>query len=274
LVHFLFLGAVLFVFAPVAGDNAAPRDDEIVVTAGTVEQLAMIFQRTWQRPPRRSELDGLIDDYVREEAAYREGMAMGLDYDDTIIRRRIRQKLEFIAEDLSATVEPTDDDLVAYLEAHPEDFRIEPRISFQQIYFNPKNHQKGDVEELAIALNGNPMLNAAEHGDRIMLERAYSMVSSRDIASIFGRDFSEAIVDLEPGSWVGPIRSGYGFHLVRVDEKTEGRLPDLDHVRHLVRREWENARREETVEQFYNSLVSKYDVTIEWPKQGPPEDDL
>ena len=129
LLHFLLLGAALFAAFSVLSARGEMPGDAIVVSPGKVEHLAALFSRTWQRPPTREELDGLINDFVREEAAYREGMAAGLDRDDTIIRRRIRQKLEFVAEDLARQIEPSDEDLAAYLAAHPDDFRVDPRLS-------------------------------------------------------------------------------------------------------------------------------------------------
>ena len=130
LFHFLVLGAALFAVFSVTSDRDQPGEGEIVVSAGKIEHLTALFARTWQRPPTRQELEGLINDYVREEAAYRRGMAMGLDQDDTIIRRRIRQKLDFIADDLASLAEPTEEELAAYLAEHPEDFRVDPSITF------------------------------------------------------------------------------------------------------------------------------------------------
>ncbi len=129
LIHFILIGAALFVvFSLLPTRDEMPRD-AIIVSAGKVEHLAALFARTWQRPPTRVELVGLIDDFTREEAAYREGLAVGLDRDDTIIRRRIRQKLEFIAEDIISEVEPSDEELGAYLAQHAEAFRIDPRLT-------------------------------------------------------------------------------------------------------------------------------------------------
>jgi hypothetical protein len=268
LLHFLLLGAALFaVFSFLRHENAS-RKDQIVVSAGKIEHLAALFARTWQRPASPDELDGLIQDFIREEAAYREGLALGLDRDDTIIRRRIRQKLDFIAQDLASQVEATDADLAAYLAAHPDDFRTEARLSFRQVYVNPEQHREGldtQVRTLVTTLNGDPSIDIRGLGDRIQLEPSYTNVSPRDIANLFGIQFASAIVELEPGTWQGPITSGYGAHLVIVDERRDGRLPALDDVRDAVRREWENARRQEMIEQFYGKLLGKYEIVLEKP---------
>lgn len=276
LLHFVLIGAALFAaFSSLSARDEAPAD-AIVVSAGKIEHLAALFARTWQRPPTRAELEGLINDFIHEEAAYREGMAVGLDRGDTIIRRRIRQKLEFIADDISNQVEPTDDELAAYLAAHPQDFRIDPRFTFRQVYLN--SDQRGDsvvtdARELLIALNGDPTIDARTRGDRILLEHGYDDVSLRDIASLFGQRFAETVMELEPGVWQGPVESGYGVHLVFIDERTEGRLPDLDEARDTVLREFNNMRRVEAIETFYREMLERYEVVIEWPDLGTEDED-
>ncbi|MDJ0848902.1 MAG: peptidyl-prolyl cis-trans isomerase [Myxococcota bacterium] len=272
LVHFLLLGAGIFaVFSLVSGGNSAPSD-AVVVSAGKVEHLGALFERTWQRPPTRAELEGLVQDFVREEVAYREGLAAGLDRDDTIIRRRIRQKVDFLAEDFARRAEPADAELSAYLAAHPESFRVEPRLTFRQVYFDPDERGDGleaELRDLLIALDGDPTLDTAALGDRILLQDEYADVTEREIADLFGAGFAAAVAALPPGAWHGAIRSGYGVHLVRVDARTEGRTPELDEVRRAVRREWDNARREEAIERFYAEMIDRYDVRIEWPESGP-----
>ncbi len=248
----------------------------MVVSAGKIEHLAALFARTWQRPPTREELEGLINDFIREEAAYREGMAIGLDRDDTIVRRRIRQKLEFIAEDLASQAEPNDDVLAAYLAAHPDQFRVEPRLTFRQVYLNPDQRRDAvetSTRELLVALNGDPTIDASTLGEPILLEHGYADVSMRDIANLFGQRFAAAAVELEPGAWQGPIESGYGVHLVFVDKRSEGRLPKLDEVRDQVRREWDNARRVEAIATFYREMLDRYEIVIEWPEPGTEEGD-
>ena len=116
----------------------ATAPGHILVTPGRIAALATAFQRTWQRPPTASELDGLIREYIREEVSTREAIVLGLEKDDSIIRRRLRQKLEFVSEDVAAQTEPTDDQLRAYLRGHPDTFRVEPRFTFSQVFLNPE----------------------------------------------------------------------------------------------------------------------------------------
>ncbi len=171
LLHFLLLGAAIFaVYSWLAGgEGRAP--DEIVVSAGRIEHLAALFARTWQRPPTREELEALVDEFVLEEAVYREGAAIGLDRDDTIIRRRIRQKLDFVAGDLAWRIEPSEDELIAYLSAHPDDFRLEPRLTFRHVYLNPEERGaaiEADARTLLLTLNGDGTLDASAMGDRTL----------------------------------------------------------------------------------------------------------
>jgi hypothetical protein len=244
LVHFVLLGAALFAAASfLAADTTSPN--AVVVSAGKIEHLAALFARTWQRPPSRTEMEGLVNDFVREEVAYREGLEYGLDRDDTIIRRRLRQKLEFVAEDLARQLDPSDDDLATYLAEHPDDFRVDPRLSFRQVFLDPERRKEtldSDARELLITLNGDPF------------------------AGLFGTEFAATLAEAGPGSWEGPLRSAYGMHLVIVDERSEGRLPELDEVRAQVLREWENVRRIEAVDAFYSTLIEKYEIMIEWPE--------
>jgi len=275
LLHFVLIGAALFAaFALLSARDDVPRD-AIVVSAGKIDHLAALFQRTWQRPPTRSELEGLIDDFVREEAAYREGLAVGLDRDDTVIRRRIRQKLDFIAEDVADLIEPDEAALEAYLAANPERFRVDPRLWFRHVYLDPEKRRdtlEADVRELLARLEGDPSLDAFMLGDAILLEPAYGDVSTREIAGLFGSQFTSSLAELEPGAWHGPIASGYGVHLVFIDERRGGRQPPLDEIRAQVEREWANAHRLETTEQFYADLLKRYEIVIEWPEDAMPKE--
>ena len=269
LVHFLLLGAVLFAAYSLLSTREDAPPDAIVVSAGKIEHLAALFARTWQRQPTRNELGGLINDFIREEVAYREGMTVGLDRDDTIIRRRIRQKLEFVAEDLASQVEPSGDELDAYLAAHRDDFRVDPCLTFRQVFFNPEQRGESvaiDARDQLIALKGDPSVEASMLGDRILLNHAYVDASMREIANLFGHQFAAAVIELKPDVWQGPIESGYGVHLVFVDERSESRLPELAEIRGQVRREWDNAQRLAAIDLFYSNMLEKYEVIIELPE--------
>jgi hypothetical protein len=256
-----------------AADRAQVADDKIFVTFGKIEQLVAGFTRTWHRPPTQQELDGLVDDYIREEVLYREALAMGLDKDDTIVRRRMRQKLEFLTEDATAVVSPTDQDLQTWLETHPDKFRGEPKWAFRQVYFSADRHAEGATAAASKALaklNGSgKRTDASGVGDATLLPHELALSRRDEIASAFGDEFARQISQFEPEHWAGPVQSAYGWHLVYVSERTEGRSRPLSEVREAVRREWLAARRQEIVDSTYSRWREKYAVVVEGRPQPP-----
>lgn len=276
LVHFLLLGAALFALdAWLRPTAATPANTEIVVSEARIRNLAQNFRRTWQRPPTREELDGLVESHVREEVFYREALALGLDRDDTIIRRRLQQKIEFISEEAAALAQPTDEELNAYLKANADAFRVEPRVTFSQIYLDPRKRSStldADAKRLLAALNsGSASQDPARLGDRLMmLEPRYEGESKTELARLFGSEFAEALVKQPAGLWAGPIASGYGVHLVKVESLVAGGLPELAAVRPLVEREWANAKRQELSKVFYEKLRAKYAIKVWVPEAGKP----
>jgi len=266
LLHFLVLGALLFLVFNWRG-GGGPSSNRIVITPGQIDSMAAGFARTWQRPPSEPELKGLIDDYVREEIATREAMALGLDRDDTIIRRRLRQKLEFVAEDTIDATPPTDAELQAWMTQHPETFRVEPQVAFRQVYLSPDKHGASTGVEgqrlLTQLTAGGPRVDTAALGDPLMLPREVERTTRADVARVFGEEFADAVLKVEPGRWTGPLRSGYGLHFVFVTERQEARTPALAEVRPLVEREFLSARRTRELSQMYERLLERYRVTME-----------
>lgn len=277
LVHFLLLGGALFLVFSIVGDSEESRTDRIVVSTGQVAQLTEAFTRTWQRPPTVEELDGLIEGHIREEVYYREAIAMGLDRDDTIVRRRMRQKLEFITDDLVATVAPTEEQLETYLAEHPDDFRVPSRVSFQQIYFNRDRRGEQatrDAESLLARLNTpGSKIAPIDAGDTLMLPGDFDDIFESDVARHFGTEFADALSDVPVGRWSGPVESAYGLHLVLIRGREPGLLPAFAEVRETVQREWEAARRIEVTEAFYQGLRERYEVSVERPGADETKED-
>ncbi len=275
LVHFLLLGAGLFLLFGLVGDSGKPETGRIVVTSGRINQLVETWTRTWQRPPTGEELEGLIEDYIREEVYYREALAMGLDRDDTIVRRRLRQKLEFVTDDFVAAFDPTDQQLEDYFDEHADLFRVPSRVSFRQIYFNRDRRGEQamrDAESLLARLHGaSSDLDTAAFGDSLMLPGDYDLISEGEIESRLGSRFAAALADIPVGRWAGPVESAYGLHLVLIRERQPGMLPALVEVREEVDREWRAARRKEATEAFYRALRDRYEVSIERPEAGDGE---
>jgi hypothetical protein len=266
LLHFVLIGLAIFAAFRALGPDDRPQSS-IVVTQGIIDGQIAAFSRTWLRPPTPEEVDGLIREYVREEVYYREGLALGLDRDDTVIRRRLQQKLEFVAEAQGMAAEPTDEQLRAYLEAHADQYRTDERVSFVHVYLNTERRGPTlarDVEQLLGELRaGGASLDPAALGDVTMLERAFADTTLRDVAAQFGDAFAARLAQLPVGQWQGPVESAYGTHLVLVSERTEGRAPGLDEVRDAVRRDWLNEQRIAANARFYQSLLQRYTVTVE-----------
>ena len=266
LVHFLAFGAALFlVFAWKGG--AGPSSGRIVVTRARLESLAAGFSRTWERPPTADELKGLVDGWVREEIAVREAMATGLDRDDTVIRRRLKQKVDFLAEDPIDAAPPTDADLAAWLAAHPDRYPAEERVSLRQVCLAPEKRggpaaAEAEARRLAAALEKKgPGAEAA--GDILLLPPDMPLSPKSEVARVFGSDFADAVVKLEPGRWTAPVPSGFGVHAVLVREKTPARAPALADVRAAVERDFTADRRTKELNALYARLLAKTKVVIE-----------
>jgi len=272
LLHFLLAGAVLFVLFRVlnGGDTGAPR--EIVISETRVEALAENFARTWMRPPTPQELRGLVDDYIAEEVYYREAIAMGLDRDDTVIRRRLRQKMEFVSEGVAAAIEPSDAQLQTYLERYAEKFVEPQRLTFQQVFLSSERRGEAvrqDAERiLAELVAGRGPAYPRELGDPTLLPPAMESASPQEIANTFGTEFANQVDEAPVGQWSGPFQSGFGLHLVRVDERGAGSLPTLAEIRPIVLREWQSEQRQEANAAFLAQLRAKYDVRVEGAYAG------
>ncbi len=273
LLHFALLGGLLFAAYGFINRDAGAEPQDIVVTTGQIENFAATFAKVWQRPPTAEELKGQIDQYVREEILSREAVKLGLDQNDTVIRRRLQQKMEFLAEDFAAGAEPTDAELADYLAKHPDQFAEEQRFSFRQVFLSAE--KRGDQLEVdAATLLADLQQRGAEAdlstlGDSFLLPREFNNEPQRDVTSQFGGEFAVELAKLKPGQWSGPIHSGYGAHLVFITRRSEGRLPALEEVRDQVKRELMNARRVEANQKFLHNLLKKYRVTIQSPQPEP-----
>jgi len=261
LLHFFILGILLFGLYGWLHRGLVKATDEIVVTRGQLQNLQTQFQLTRQRPPTTQELRGLVDSWVHEEIFYREGVAMGLDRDDSIVRRRVAQKLEFIADGATPTT-ATRQDLQAWLDAHPTSYLVEPRYSLRQVFFNPE--RRGDRLQLDVAAARRALqLGKEARGDATMLPAALEDARAFEVARTFGSDFAQALETLPVGSWQGPVRSAFGWHLVELTTREAGRKATLDEVHAAVERDWLQARTQAASEAFFQRLRAKYTVRIE-----------
>lgn len=261
LLHFLGIGGLIFLFfGAISGPGSEPVD-RIVVGPKHIERLAARFQSVWRRPPTDEERRALIDDFVRGEIYYREALALGLDRDDTVIRRRLRQKMEFLTDTAADLLEPAAGELEAYLASKAQAYRSGPQLAFEQIFLG-ETPGPDSVELSLSALQSDPALDLSALGESTLLPAYLDLSPLNAIDGVFGQGFSERVAELPPGTWAGPVESSYGVHLVLVRESRPARMPPLAEVRDAVLRDWKSAKMLEIRELHYAQLRERYIVEI------------
>jgi hypothetical protein len=265
LVHFLLGGAVLFVLHGVFGGTGA-GSGAIVIGPQDLESLQQQFAALWKRPPTHAELEGLVEARIREEVLYREGVALGLDREDTILRRRVAQKTEFLIADTTVSDDPGEAVLRPYFDANKARYDEPPRVSFTHIYFSLDargSRAQADAEHVLRALqNPGAPARAPERGDRFALSYDYAARTAEQVDQEFGSGFGRQILDLPPGSWRGPVRSAYGLHLVRVTERVPARAARFEETRDRVATDFAYEHRRDATEAAYRKLRDRYAITI------------
>jgi hypothetical protein len=268
LVHFLAIGAALFVVnGLINGPDEGPVGETVVVSEGRVSQIAQSFILLSGRAPTREELQSLVDDFVSEEVGYREAIAMGLDADDTIVRRRMRQKIEFMIEDGAASETPSEAELQAWMDAYPEKFRLPERRALRQVLMSGDKRgatARADAEAALVALKagGDP----ANLGDRSMLPAAIPLTTQEGVAALFGSDFAAAAFAASEDGWFGPVASPFGQHVATLVDVEPGRAVPLAEIVDRVHSDWVEARRNKARDEFHARMRQRYDIRIEWPE--------
>jgi hypothetical protein len=275
--HFMLLGVLIFiVFSVVSDEEISVDGKKIVVSAGDIERLSANWSRKWNRLPTERELQGLVGSYIREEVYYREALALGLDKDDTVLRRRLMQKMEFLSNDLADLNNPDETSLNDYFIENKDKYELPARVSFTHIYFSADRHgiQLFDHAEKALTeiRSSSPSIpRAPDRGDPFMLQYDFTLESPFQVARQFGQAFAEQLFQLDTGDWQGPIESGYGLHLVRIHEKIDARMPELAAVIDDVRRDWMFEQRQKTNKAIYERFRARYEIVIENSPNQPAE---
>lgn len=268
LLHFVLIGLALFTaYAWMQRGQPANVDHQIILTIDDLRQLILSFQARWGREPTPAEFSHLAEEKTQEEILYREALAMGLDKDDTIVKRRMAQKMQFLAEDVATGHEPTTDQLRTWYAANSEKFELPARIAFRHLYFSPDRrflHARDDAAKALTRLAGQPedCKLASSLADQFMGQDYYRDRTSDEMAKEFGPQFALAIFKLNPGSWQGPIESGYGWHLVFVDAVIPGRIPVFEEVESDVKTAWLGEQKEEAWSKAYQAMRAKYTVLL------------
>ncbi|MFT3774789.1 MAG: peptidylprolyl isomerase [Minicystis sp.] len=265
LVHFAVLGAALFAIH--ARTAAPPRDGRIVVSADFVAGLSQEHRARTGRAPTPEEERALVDRFVEEEVLYREAVALGLDRGDPIVRRRLAQKMIFVAEDGAAAREPTDADLEAYRSSHADRYREAPRTSFRHVFVS--RDRRGDsTDNNALRLLADLKAGAVTEsaGDPFLQGAVFTQRTQVEVEAVFGRAFAEALVTAPVGAWAGPMASSYGVHLVKVTDRMAGAVPPLPSIRSRVRADLLDERKQAAVRALRERLRARYQVEIEAPR--------
>ena len=272
LLHFVLIGAALFgLNALLPGQSAAPAAKEIRLSLPELNQLIVLFQAQWKRPPTPQELRQLVDNKVQQEVLYREALAMGLDKDDEIVKRRMAQKMQFLAEDVAAAREPTRDELQRWFDARPALFAQPPRLSLRHLYFSSDRRgarARDDAKAALAQLAGQPedTALAASLADPFMFQDHYRDRTSEFLAKEFGPGFARAVATFAPGAWQGPVQSGFGWHLVYVDTVVPGRVPAFEEAEPEVKQAWLAEQKQLAWGKAYQALRAKYRVLLPAPK--------
>ena len=272
LLHFFLLGLAVFglhAFLNSDEGNGAVADPHLVeITSADIEWLRSTWNKKMGREPTAEELEGMTDAFIREEILYREAVSMGLDQHDTVVRRRMAQKMEFLFKDLAEMAEPTEEELQAWFDENRERYRAPALVSYTHVYFNGDQRGEKVLEDARKVLaelqkEGGDPAEAPARGDRFMLRSSYPLQGLDMTAREFGRGFADALAGLETGRWQDPVVSGYGLHLVYLHERIDSRLPELDEVRERVVMDLMTARREQVNTAAYREIKSKYQVLVE-----------
>lgn len=268
LLHFLLLGAALFFIYSLssAEQNSA---EQITISASKQAQLEFAFEKTRQRKPNKQELAALIKNYYKEQVAYQKGLEMGLLDGDSIIQKRVQQKVEFIVEDAVSAMAPTDEQLNQFLTERSDDYRTPHRFSFIQLYFDPQQHE--DVQESLQVANQQLTTHLKDKAsaeqllalsDNIFLELEYVDMPYQEVARYFGSNFADALLTLPTEQWQQNIKSGYGVHIVKLMSRSGGEIQVLSQIRNQVKQDWLNQQRQLSLERFYQLLFEEYKVNV------------
>jgi len=271
LLHFLLIGAGLFFLFSQVGDSTVDRPDRIVVTAADIDRMATLWSRRWQRSPTPAELEGLIEARVHEEVFYREARGLGLERDDTVVRRRMAQKMGFLLSDLAPPAEPVEEDLQIFLQENVERFKESARFSFMHVYLNTDKRGEqasGDARRLLVDLRSKGEdVDPVAVSDPFMLDHQLEDHSEQDIVRLLGQGFASALAGLPAKQWHGPIESAYGVHLVYVHERIAPGMPALADIRDRVRSELLSEKQRAANEAMFRELRDRYEIVVERPDE-------
>ena len=268
LLQFFIIGTLIYLTYGLFNQDIREQENVITISKGEIRWLEDNWAKTWNRPPSLEERQGLINQHVRQKVMYKTAVEMGLDKDDMIIERRMVQKLEFLTSDIMTPPEPQVGELEEYYRDSQTEYMTSGAITITQIYFDPDKREERTLADAENALKilkkrGEPQSPDNDFGDVFMLQSFYSMISDVELSKLFGNAFASEVFALEPGSWYGPLLSGYGTHLLYVHDLREGVLPAFEEIADALKVDWEKEKLKELNSLYEEGLLSRYEIIIE-----------
>ena len=272
LIHFLAIGLAIFALNSVINGRDETPEDVIIISQGRIAQIEESFRAVANRPPNAAELKDMVDDFVMEEIAYREAIAMGLDADDTVVRRRMRQKLEFLLDDVASIAEPTEAELLAWFNNHSTDYaRPEKRALRHVLASRDTRGESARADAARFMQRLNTGADPASLGDASMLPDAVPLTTKAGVSALFGADFADAVFASGAKGWFGPVSSVFGEHVVEITDRASLESASLEDVREQARNDLIAARRSDIRRKDEKRLLDRYEVRIDWPEGKTPE---
>jgi hypothetical protein len=272
LLHFFVIGALIYAAYAFTGErNYEDEAKRITITAGEITWLEDVWNKRWNRAPTPRELEGVVRQLLRERVLSSEAIAMGLDKDDIVIRRRLSQKLEYLSQDLAGAGTPTDEELAAFLTQNAKAYETPALVTLTHIFFDPDKRgdqalEEAKTQKVVLANLKVAPTDARSYGDQFLLQSYYPERSYAELSKLFGSGFVETLVKLSPEEWHGPVLSGYGVHLVYIHHREEARPAKLEDVKDRVLAAWQDMKRKQLSEKYLAGLLERYEVSIESEK--------
>jgi hypothetical protein len=261
LLHFIAIGGLFFLIYSAVNEPYDNSIEKILISPERISQIENRFSSVWNRVPTPGELDNLIEEEIRIEVYYRDALALGLDANDTIVRRRMLQKMEFLTDTSIYLQEPSEVELAKYFAENEQNYRREPRLAFEQIYLG-QSPSKDTVLQILQSLQSKSAIDPSTLGRPTLLPAQLKLSQPNAIDSVFGKGFYNQIAGITPGEWGGPVTSSYGTHLVRTLDGEPGNMLSLEEVRKSVLKDWQSYKAKENRKQDYVKRRSRYSIEI------------
>ena len=269
LFHFLLIGMGIFLLYGLIANVPVDEKNSINVSVSHIDRMVSLWEKRWQRPPTQEEFNGLVKQYINEEVLYREALAMGLDKNDPVVRRRMAQKVKFISENIITIDTPSDDVLQTYLDTHASKYQLAGEITFRHIYFNPAKHDVSMEDEakklLTKLLDVNSGIDVNNVGDSFLHGTTFTNLKEFELNRLLGEEFTQELFKQAVGKWAGPLTSGYGLHIIYIESKTATQTVSLEMAKQSVLKDWMSDERKKANEAFVLNLREQYDVNIAKP---------